>query len=569
MSRQSLWLPLLRAALPGTAQAPPPALPLPELAGIAELPAATPEARLLNLAAAVALYQRAGAHQPWRQAELPAVAEPETRALCPEPLLELWFRLDQAWQQARFRQDWRLLQAELIGLLARGGWRFPHRLLPELLEFGREDSPLRLQILPLLGRRGIWLAAGAATEMAVRNPWNWVIDLEPVRQTLPLDIRPAALNLLLRHLRAESPATARELLALAWPRADVGLRTALLPALETGLELADEPFLEACLDDRRRELRTQAQQLLGHVPGSRYLARMQARVAPLLSRNPRKEGEALDLRLPTWPADLNAAALWLRDGLEKASFVSPAGRALVAESLLQLLPPADWLQLLGLDAEQLLDLIEAAEASRQLLSGLCGAVLQFGDAGMAAALLARPGLLLRNPATRLLPLALAGLLRPEQQQLGYLAALAAKPGPYPDVPPEAWRVGPVQALDAAFLTRWVQALGRRLDQTELPAAALLLPPFLILGVAPAQLPLLQQQAQRLLGLESMFRNASGNSAPDSQLIAELDELLALLQARCDLYQLMSQLTNQSINPFVSQGASASGASPAKSPVARK
>ena len=61
-AKPSLWQPLIKAALPGTAQSPPPGkLALPELeAMLAAVPAETPEARLLHQAAAIAVYDRAG-----------------------------------------------------------------------------------------------------------------------------------------------------------------------------------------------------------------------------------------------------------------------------------------------------------------------------------------------------------------------------------------------------------------------------------------------------------------------------------------------------------------------------
>lgn len=512
-AKPSLWQPLIKAALPGTAQSPPPGkLALPELEDmVAGLPAETPEARLLHQAAAIAVYDRAGGSRQRKGFEMPDPAGEERRSLCPAPLLDLW--LDRlALSRSRFKQDWRQLQLEALQHFDRAGWRFPHRLLPELLEFGnsegRSDADLRLAVLPLLGTRGQWLAGGPATEMAVRKPWNWILDLDSAQ--LPLHLGAASAALWLRGARRRDPRAALAQLQAAWPKADAGTRAQLLPQLRIGLQPDDEALLESALDDRRPDVRQQAQALLGQLPQSAFVARMQARALPLLGRKPKRGGgDELDLHLPVWPSDAKDAAAWQRDGLERSQFSSAAGRALVAETLLKLCPPAQWQATLGTDAAGLLRLLLEAPAYKSLASGLIGAILNFQDAAMAAACLREPELWRRNPPGKTFAPAImqsmVTALGAPAREAAYLGLLTGLEAPFAEVPPETWTQWQESdaPLSTGFIPAWRKAIENRLRVPPEPGeslpAALLLPPFLILGAEPGQLPaLLTFCEQRLL-----------------------------------------------------------------------
>jgi hypothetical protein len=56
----------------------------------------------------------------------------------------------------------------------------------------------------------------------------------------------------------------------------------MVAGLADGLSAADEPFLEAALDDRRKEVRLAASALLARLPSSRFAARMAGRILPLV-----------------------------------------------------------------------------------------------------------------------------------------------------------------------------------------------------------------------------------------------------------------------------------------------
>jgi hypothetical protein len=160
---------------------------------------------------------------------------------------------------------------------------FPEAL-PALLTTGLARAELRADILPVLGRRGRWLAA--------QNPdWAWAIGATADDETIWHVGGGGARLLFLQRLRRTNPARARELLTSTWKDETPEDRAGFISILETGLTLEDEPFLEAALEDKRKEVRRNAAALLAQTPGSALNQRMTDRVAPLLKFVPGESGK--------------------------------------------------------------------------------------------------------------------------------------------------------------------------------------------------------------------------------------------------------------------------------------
>ncbi|MEO3869252.1 DUF5691 domain-containing protein [Nonomuraea sp. B12E4] len=161
------------------------------------------------------------------------------------------------------------LLPEWLAAAAATGRRVPPFVLPELLERGRRDRSIRGHLGTLAGQRGRWLAG--------LNPgWGFLLE-EPTGETWELG-GPADRRAHLRELRAADPGAARRLLASTWEREGPDDRAEFVEVLADGLSMEDEPFLEAALDDRRREVRQAAANLLTRLPGSRMAQRMADRV---------------------------------------------------------------------------------------------------------------------------------------------------------------------------------------------------------------------------------------------------------------------------------------------------
>lgn len=316
-----------------------------------------PDVHLLRAAGVLALARRAGRRAARDEGPVEEPCPPDPRPACPERPGEVL-----AWllhrEELRFLPEW-LAQARAAGC------RPPEEALPALLDAVRARPGLAAEVQAVGGPRAHWLAregdfeAGTLEERA----------------------------LVLRFLRHRDPAGARALLESSWPGEAVASRVELLSALEVGLGLADEPFLEAALDDRRQEVRTRAAALLARMPGSALLARMKSRAAGVLAW----EAGSLHVRVPT--PDAPAA----RDGLPTRGRDGMGDKASWLRELLARTPPAWWEERLGADPRRLVEAARTSEWARALLEGWTAAAATARDPRWARALLDVPEELARLP----------------------------------------------------------------------------------------------------------------------------------------------------------------------------
>ena len=317
-----------------------PALPeaLETLVGAVSGPEATVETRTLRMAAALAVCADAG-YEPTVAAPVHEVCPPETAPVLGSP--------DGVRVLRRVLADGPpLLQREAFERIARSGAVLPPGLLPDALELGRRTASLRPLLVPILGVRGQWLAAlnGAWAQVSAGTPEAF----DPLAwERATLDTRVT----LLSRLRAQDPAHARALLDASLGACDARERAALLATCVHGLSLADEAFLSARLSDRSREVRSGAADLLARLDGSAFVARMTARLEPLLVHT-RK------LLSSTWVIEAPSAfgEDWRADGLE-AKRVRQDGLGERAWWLYQLarhVPLAWWRTRTGMSAVELL-----------------------------------------------------------------------------------------------------------------------------------------------------------------------------------------------------------------------
>ncbi len=189
-------------------------------------------------------------------------------------------------------------------------------MVPALLDAARARTDLRPHALALAGPRGLWLArlnpdwrfalrgAGAGggelpdpeDRDGVERLWQEGLFAERVA--------------LLGAVRAHEAAAAVRLLSSTWATERAEDRLMFLDSLRVGLSEGDEPFLEAALGDRSRNVRATAAELLSALPGSALAGRMAERA--LVCVGPQGV-------VP--PAECDAGML--RDGMVKRP---PAGR---------------------------------------------------------------------------------------------------------------------------------------------------------------------------------------------------------------------------------------------------
>jgi hypothetical protein len=357
------WSTLVRTAIVGTQREAAPALYLGDDAFetlLAPRAGVTPEAEVLRAAAVLGLARRAGAHGlNLEQIELDP-APPETLARCgPEAALDL-MRLFSGGPEAALLPEW-------LALAANSGQRVPEELLPQLLSLGAARRELRAAIAPVIGERGVWLAAQ-------RPEWSYASGADDALRAWHDADRAGRVRALVA-LRSRSPDDARELLAAGWEQELPAERAAFVEALRTGLSAGDEPFLETTLDERRKDVRTAAAALLVRLPQSRLAQRAVARADVLVSlARHTLGGPVLTVVLP-----VDCDPLMQRDGIEPRPPAGVGERAWWLEQIIAAVPPAHWSAAHGLSAGEMLAFAAQSDVADGLLRGLARATASYGD----------------------------------------------------------------------------------------------------------------------------------------------------------------------------------------------
>ncbi|NJN15426.1 MAG: hypothetical protein HC822_03600 [Oscillochloris sp.] len=359
---RSYWEELAAAALIGTARRPNLPSPPAPLAELVPHDIPDPAAMLLDIAAATAIYVRAGALPPLREMiGFPPAPHDAQPACSAEAARHLALILEDS--QRTDLPEW------LAALIA-AGLRLPDARLPDLLDLGRTQPELRDLIRPALGARGRWLAD--------LNPeWGYTqIDLDPLTSWQDGDRleRRAALAL----LRAADPEHARDLMIAAWPNERADERVAFVEIMAPGLRMADEPWLEDALNDRSREVRRQVADLLTRLPGSRLAGRMTTRALRYVQL---EWGRKISVTLP------NACdEAMIRDGIEPRPPRSGLGeRAWWLMQIIARTPPAIWLQRWNLAPADILG-VAPDEWRPLLIEGWQSATTNYADVEWATAL---------------------------------------------------------------------------------------------------------------------------------------------------------------------------------------
>jgi hypothetical protein len=368
----STWQDLVTASLIGTERSAVPLVAVPGVPTPADAPA-DPAAILLDRAALLTVARRGGRQA--EQAEPLPPAEPD-----PAP----------AVGRAAARRLARMLSGEhpdvlaewLAAVVARGR-RAPAALLPALLDRARRsaavDPELRRLAAEAGGSRARWLAGF--------NPdWKFVTaHARPGDDAWRLGGKGQRRGYL-AGLRARDPGAARDLIAQSWAAASPDERVMFLKTMTGGLSLADEPLLEAALDDPNAWVRKMAAEVLSALPGSALGRRMADRALGCLRLHEGTRGTRL---VATPPAQCDAAMR--RDGIApgpSATSSHPAGPARLMAEVLARTPLRTWTDGFGRPPEQILALPSGGWAP-VLLAGWSQAAMDQRDQDWMTALVSR------------------------------------------------------------------------------------------------------------------------------------------------------------------------------------
>lgn len=406
MSRAA-WAPLLPTAMVGTDRHVAPLTNLPgEIGALASQVAGStdePATALLRVAAVLATCALAGARGAARTVALPTAAADDTlSALDPGPA-------NDAVRWALHEGPARLHHSVCLAL-ATAQRRLPTALLPQALELGRRSLALRAALLPVLGERGLWLAAqredwkhAAGVAAPTNDVTHWTDGTLEQRRAF------------IAHERAVDPAAARERLQRALPELTAKERAELITALTTGLGANDEALLDTLRADRSREVRQAALSVLLRLPQAAHPRRATARVAALMTH------ERVLLR-KRWQIDapLATADDWKADQVDAARPQhEPLGeRAWWLYQVVRQVPLQWWSEHTALTPPELLEWAAGTDWTEALLRGWRDVLFAAPDDAWCDALLDRwPKTLPENPSSVLALLSPARRERHLQRQL--------------------------------------------------------------------------------------------------------------------------------------------------------
>lgn len=262
---------------------------------------------------------------------------------------------------------------EFLSLTALHKRIVPPETLPALLGLGRHK--LRKLVLPVVGERGKWLAG--------QNPsWSYALGREAVEDVWETGTRLERVQFLER-LRELDKQRTIELIQSTWDQDPHEERADFVATLLNGLRMDDEPFLENCLDDSRKEVREAALNLLIRLPESRHAKRMSARLDPFVEYKSQMLG-AHSIRV-TLPEQIDTEAK--RDGISGATSYRKIGKqASLLAQMISLTPPSFWNQKWKQPPEKILQAALKSEWKDALMIGWSLATERSGDSDWAAAI---------------------------------------------------------------------------------------------------------------------------------------------------------------------------------------
>jgi hypothetical protein len=257
----------------------------------------------------------------------------------------------------------------------------PCEYLPDLLEHaGQLSVKERSLIQSVLGKRGLWLAG--------QNPsWKPLLIPEQLDDTVWQTGTCRQRADYFCGVRAVNPAKARQLAEEIWPQEAPDSKLLFIELFRIGLSMDDEPFLEQCLDDKRKPVRQTAAVLLSCLPESQLCKRMTERFWKLVAYQPGKKGVLLSKK-PTLEIELPEITdpPLLRDGADPRKAGTLGQKAVALANIIASVPLNAW-QALDRNMDALFSTILSSEFSAAVCLGLSIAAVRQQNQPWAQALI--------------------------------------------------------------------------------------------------------------------------------------------------------------------------------------
>jgi hypothetical protein len=246
-------------------------------------------------------------------------------------------------------------------------------LIPVLFEQGVHKKSLQPLISVCCGKRGEWLGS-------FNKDWQFssIQTSEELWQTGTMEQR----KTVLREIRNNDPAQAREWLRQTWPQEDANTKAIFLEQLQPHIGEEDIPFLESLTSEKGKKVKEEALKLLKLIPGSPVV--QQYKEALRLSVILKKEKMLFGIMSKTGllfqlPASINEAIF--KTGIEKLSSNSKefSDDEFIIYQLVQSVPPSFWEDHFNLEPGAVIDLFQKDVTGKKMIPALVVAIGKFND----------------------------------------------------------------------------------------------------------------------------------------------------------------------------------------------
>lgn len=345
-----------------------------------------PERVLIDQLTTLSIARKAGSHAQVFENPM-AVCPSETQSKVSERSLALLVQILALETKGSELRPSKMV-ADWLSYCAEANQRVPEEFVPRLLSLGKNISDLHPLIAQCCGEHFAWL-------ISLNQEWRTAYKLQENISPDDSGRIQALINTFetadqkeryqaLLTLRQYAPNEALAILRATFEKESFDTKILFLKALNTGLSINDEPFLEdVALADRRKEVRLQASAQLCLIANSRFQHRMIARADQYLSYNSSQKQFSITL-----PDKLDDSMS--RDGISDNLLLDSrlGQKATWLCQILSLVPTSHWQRRFALSAREILTAATTStEWSLALTLAIINSAAKFGEAEIQQAIL--------------------------------------------------------------------------------------------------------------------------------------------------------------------------------------